>query len=404
MRALPLAVLLALGTPLALAQTAPAQPGNAVTGGDLPGSFKLPGADTSVRIYGYVKLDAVYSDKSAGVDSAADLMLVPQTIPVGPNAGANEKGQLKLGARESRIGVTTGTPTAWGALTTLLEGDFYGADGNETVSNSSGFRLRHAYGVLGSFGAGQTWTNFMNVPAFAETLDFGGPVGELFVRQAQVRWTQKFERGEWAVSLENPESVFAVPGTGVAFRADDDRYPDIVGRVTFNTSAGQYWIAALVRNIRADSAAAPAAADNKWGAGIAVSGVVPTIGKDDLRFEGYGGNGIGRYNNPGFYVDGVIDASGRIALPDVVGGYVAYRHFWTPDLRSSLVLSASRADNPAGTFGTINKSDRSAHVNFIWSAAKNVDVGIEYIRAQRETEDGQDGSLNRVQFSAKYAF
>jgi hypothetical protein len=122
------------------------------------------------------------------------------------------------------------------------------------------------------------------------------------------------------------------------------------------------------------------------------------------RFEGYGGNGIGRYNNPGFYVDGVIDASGRIALPDIVGGYVAYRHFWAPDLRSSLVLSASRADNPAGTFGTINKSDRSAHVNLIWSAAKNVDVGIEYIRAQRETEDGQDGSLNRVQFSAKYAF
>jgi hypothetical protein len=157
------------------------------------------------------------------------------------------------------------------------------------------------------------------------------------------------------------------------------------------------------RSIRADSAAAPAVVGDRWRAGLAGSGVIPTLGKDDLRFTGYGGNGIGRYNVPRLCVDGVIDPSGRIDLPRITGGCLACRHFWNSDLRSSRVSSASQADNPAGTFGTINKRDRPAHVNLIGSAWKNADIGIEYIHAQRRAEDGQDGSLNRVQFSAKYA-
>jgi len=364
----------------------------------------LPGSDTSVKIGGYVKLDAVYSSRSAGVNNDGDQLLVPQSIPVGPGAGDHERKQFKMHARESRLNIVTSTPTQWGGLTTLLEGDFFGGAGNESVSNSHNFRLRHAYGTLGGFSAGQYWTNFMNVAGLPEVLDFNGPVGNLFVRQAQLRWTQKFSGGEWAVSAENPESVFAVAGTGTTFRADDDRYPDIVGRINFDTSAGKYWVAALARNIRVDSAAAPAAVEDKWGGGLAVSGVIPVTGKDDLRFMAYGGNGVGRYNVPGFYVDGVIDASGGLSLPKIFGGYAAYRHFWTPTLRSTLVLSASEADNPSATFGTLNKSDRSVHLNLISSLAKTVDVGVEYIYGQREIENGQSGSLNRVQLSAKYAF
>src|SRR4051812_49212943 len=54
------------------ASASPAAASNALAGGDLPGSFKLPGSNTSVKLGGYVKLDAVFSDKSAGVGSTAD--------------------------------------------------------------------------------------------------------------------------------------------------------------------------------------------------------------------------------------------------------------------------------------------------------------------------------------------
>jgi len=33
-----------------------------------------------------------------------------------------------------------------------------------------------------------------------------------------------------------------------------------------------------------------------------------------------------------------------------------------------------------------------------------VDIGVEYIFADRETDNGLDGQMHRVQFSSKYSF
>ena len=84
--------------------------------------------------------------------------------------------------------------------------------------------------------------------------------------------------------------------------------------------------------------------------------------------------------------------------------YAAYRHFWSQTLRSSLVLLLAGEHNPDGAPADTNKATHSAHVNLIWSPVARSDLGIEYIYADRETEDGQKGHLNRLQASAKYAF
>ena len=395
-------VVLVFAAAAAQAQTSNTDP--PVTGGATPGSFKLPGSDTSVTIFGYAKLDAIFSSRSAGVAQLGDQFLFPSQIPVGPGAGDNEKGQFTFHARQSRIGVRTSTPSDWGPVTTLVEGDLFGADGNESSSNSHALRLRHAYGSIGNFSAGQFWTNFFNEAAYPETIDFGGPVGQIFVRQAQARWTQPFSGGDWSVSLENPESVLSQPGSATLFRADDDKWPDLTGRVRFETAAGRYSVQVLARNIRADSAASPAAIDNTWGGAIGVTGIVPAFGSDDFRFNVNAGNVIGRYQELSFFPDGHIDAAGRVRLADAVSGYAAYRHYWTAALRSSLVLSAARASNPEGTFGAINKRSESAHLNLIWSPVRAVNLGAELIHGKRVVEDGRAGSLNRVQFSAQYGF
>ena len=387
-------------------QAAPAAD-NVVTGGATKGSFKLPGSNTSITLGGYVKLDAVFTNPSAGVDTKGDLSLDPTAIAVGPNAANNERNQVKFGARESRLFVKTNTPTSVGDLNTHVEFDFYGADGNESVSNSHGFRLRHAYGTLGNFLAGQTWTNFMNPASLPDTLDFGGPVGQIFDRQAQVRWTQPFggpgsaASGQWSVGLENPEAVVQIPG-GASFRADTDRLPDVTGQVLFNTSIGKISLHGLVRQVRVDSKT-PAVVDQKVGGAVSVAGVIPTVGKDDFRFTASAGNAIGRYSD-GFFPDGVVGSDGQIRLPKQWGWFAAYRHYWFDHLRSNLVLSTASESNPAGAPASTNKSTASAHVNLIWSPVANSDLGLEYIYADRETEDGLKGHLNRLQASAKYAF
>ena len=373
----------------------------AVTGGATKGSFKLPGSETSVTIGGYVKLDAIYSDKSAGVGSTADQELEPGSIPVGANAGANERGQFKLHARQSRLFFKTSTPSAYGEVGTYLEFDLFGASGNESVTNSHGLRLRHAYGTLGGLLAGQTWTTFSDPATYPETLDFGGPVGTIFARQAQIRWTEKFAGGQWSVALENPETIAALPD-GTAFRPDDDRFPDFAANVHFDTVAGKFSLAGLLRQTRVDSLAAPASQDHKWGGGIGVNGIIP-YGRDDARFSVYYGNAIGRYAL-GFLNDAILPASGQLELANQWVAMAAYRHYWGQTVRSTLALSGVRTSNPAGTAGAVNRAAQSAHLNVIWSPVPQTNLGVEYVRGRRETENGQSGTLNRLQASAQYLF
>jgi hypothetical protein len=68
------------------------------------------------------------------------------------------------------------------------------------------------------------------------------------------------------------------------------------------------------------------------------------------------------------------------------------------------VLSSAGENNPAGAPANTNKSTRSAHVNLIWSPVASSDLGVEYIYADRETENRLKGHLKRVQASAKYVF
>ncbi|MGE5337468.1 MAG: DcaP family trimeric outer membrane transporter [Gemmatimonadota bacterium] len=376
--------------------------GNAVTGGATKGSFKLPGSDTSITLGGYVKLDAIYSDRSAGVDSTGDQELEPGSIPVGPGAAANDRNQVTLHARQSRLFFKTSTPTNRGDLGTYLEFDLFGASGNESVSNSSNLRLRHAYGTLGGWLFGQTWTTFSDVDAYPETVDFGGTVGQIFARQAQLRWTQPFADGDWSIALENPETVASLPG-GAAFRADDDRLPDLTTRIRLNTAAGRYSIAGLVRQVRVDSAANPAARSQKLGAAIGANGIVPIGAKDDLRFSAYLGNVLGRYT-AGYFTDGVVTASGQLQLPRQWIAAASYRHFWSPTVRSTLALSKLASEHTSEVAGNVNKNAESAHLNVIWSPFAQTNFGLEYIYARRETQDGQSGQLHRLQAAAQYLF
>jgi hypothetical protein len=87
----------------------------------------------------------------------------------------------------------------------FVESDFFGGGGTETVSNSHHLRLRHAYGKVGNFLAGQTWSTFMGANwLLPTTIDFDGSAGMANIRQAQFRWT--IEEG-LDFAIENPGNL-----------------------------------------------------------------------------------------------------------------------------------------------------------------------------------------------------
>jgi hypothetical protein len=89
-----------------------------------------------------------------------------------------------------------------GELKTIFEFELYGVgvDAGQTT-----FRLRHAWGELGDWGAGQTWSPFMDPDVFPNSIEYWGPSGMVFFRNVQLRWTPiQNENNIFMVALERP--------------------------------------------------------------------------------------------------------------------------------------------------------------------------------------------------------
>ncbi len=167
--------------------------------------------ETEIKVGGYVKVDGLISDYSkAPTRGVGEDFFIPSTIATSGDPGDP---RLNLHAKETRFWLKSFTPTERGDITTHFEIDFLlGQQGNERVGNSFSPRVRHASLSWGRWTVGQTWTNFLNTATLPDYLDFNGPVGVTFARQAQVRYTAPRPNGSWAISLENPETTLTPYG------------------------------------------------------------------------------------------------------------------------------------------------------------------------------------------------
>lgn len=357
--------------------------------------------DTEFSYGGYVKLDAMWTDTSSGQingDSIGRDFYVPSTVPVGPDVDTDPV--FDMHARESRFNLNTATMLDNGKeVKTKIELDFIGSvGGNERVSNSYSPRLRQAFITYDGFLFGQAWSNFQNVAALPEALDFVGPAeGTVFVRQAQARYTT----GNWSFSLENPESSITVNGARV--ETDDASLPDLTARYNFNADWGQIVVTALARQLTYKQAGADADTSSF---GLSVSGKFNVGQKDNIKFMLTSGSGLGRYVGLNVAHGAVYDGEDIDAI-DSTSGFVAYQHHWNEKFRSTFLYSFFEADNNDDLLlYSINPTESSVSysANLLYSPVKRMTFGVEYKIAERDTELGFDGDLDRLQFSARYAF
>lgn len=357
----------------------------------------------SYKFGGYVKLDALYSDFGDGAvsgDSAGRDFYLPATIP---NGGAGRESYLDFHAQETRVNFTSNHDLDSGVrLGTFVEFDFMLSDtGDERVSNSYQPRLRHAFFTWDGWLFGQTWTTFQNVGALPENLDFIGPAeSTIFVRQAQVRYS----RGPWQLALENPETSLTPYGGGNRIVTDDGRYPDLVARYNLDRDWGSFTVSAILRELRYENAAA-GIDDATAGYGVSLSGVVKAGARDDFRWMLSSGRGLGRYLGLNTADGAVLAADGRLQAIDSTGLFGSYRHFWSTRWRSNLTLGYLTVDNDIALTGTgVSRDAGSLHLNLIYSPQPQLDLGVEFLYAERAIESGDEGDLQRLQFSARYAY
>ncbi len=359
----------------------------------LPGYLQIPGTDASMKLGGYVKMSIVQSFDPVG---SAD-RFTPGSIPVPADPGDLEN-QANLTTRQSRLNLDMRRDSRLGPLRAFIEGDFAG----EGDTN----RLRHAYGQLGKVLAGQTWSTMVDIKATPEDIDFEGLNGRVNVRQPQLRFFPSFgENLELAIAVEDPKPD-VTGGTGLT------KVPDIVAAIRFTRWNRLHIKAALLlRQIRAEPDSNPGTDEKEDGWGLSVSGHinVPVWGdRDEFMYQLNYGDGIGRYINDLDSVggqDAVFDpATGELKALTAFGGYLAYQHWWSEKLRSTLVAGFTDVDNFGFQPDDAYRQTRRVTANLLYSPIPRVDIGAEMLWGERTNKDGSSADAVQLQIAAKYIF
>jgi hypothetical protein len=401
--------------------------------GSLPNSIRIPGTETSVRLYGFVKTNLFTDLDMANRGDAPSV----QSIPLGGSDATQRSGDTQFSARRSRIGFDTQTPTAWGPLNSRIEFDFAGDQPSASgAATSSGYmpRLRQAYAEVGGEvfrllvgQANSVWND-----GLVETLTDATFLNASAVRQAQIRATGRLAPGVTGmVSLEAPYTDYT-SNAGVFYPDSTldggaspamSTLPDLLGRVTWRGEAGDVSLRGLLRQLRIDTngtEATPSGSADAIGYGFALGGNLNMarlwsgFGADQAFGMAYFGEGIGRYFDSATSGQSAYSRIGLSGATDVsltpvpsYGVMLGYRHYWWPGLRSNLAYSYARLDNPSavsaftpGSAGAVaaNREMQMGVVNLIWSpfatAADGrvghgwLDLGVEYIHFRRDLEGG----------------
>ncbi|WDE10843.1 DcaP family trimeric outer membrane transporter [Thalassomonas haliotis] len=357
-------------------------------------------ADSPLEIHGYVKADFIYDLASKGAD-----VINYQTIPLDSNAG---EGHVRFHARQSRINVKKSFATPAGPLVTFVEGDFLGSGGNELLSNSAVFRIRHAYGRWGNWLLGQTWSTFVDVKSYPETIDLGNAAGQTLLRQPMVRYSKSFDNFKLMTSLENPETdVHFTEGTDNAIA--QDKQPDFILRGLVNKSWGHISVQYARRQLAVyEEIAGREETAKSSGYAVAITGKFKLPGRDDVRFSLASGRGAGRYiqESTNAAADLYLDADGKLQLSanDSSGGYLAYRHWWNDSWRSNFALGFAEVDyRKSGE----EESYHTYLANLFYQVNKRFLLGVEYAYGEREFTGGNEvsrGEIKRLELSASYSF
>ena len=358
---------------------------------------------------GFVKMDAMVTDTSDGRiadGSSGRLFYVPSTIPVGGATADGGDAYTDFHAQFSRFWLSADHVTDTGnKFKGYVEMDFFGGGsnalaGNETSTNTYAVTLRQAYVQWNKWLAGQTWSNFQDTAALPDAVDFVGVTdGTTFVRQAQIRYTS----GPWSFALENPQTTIQAyapyaAAAGARSNSGDNVMPDLTGRYVAKGDWGHFSVAALLRQFKA-------AGNTESGAAVSLSGKFNLGASDDIRWMANYGSGIGRYMAFGLGSDTMIDASGELHALDGYGGFVAWRHAFSPKLRGNLMYSAAQFDNDPALVGWgVTERSQSYHANLIYSPFPKLDIGAEIGWGQRSLEDDREGDLKRFHTHVKYSF
>jgi outer membrane DcaP-like protein len=366
----------------------------------------------SMEIYGFTMLDMGHDFEQIHPDWF-DTLRVTKLPSFEHEFG--EDNNTFSGVRQSRLGVRTSTPTTLGELKTTFEFELFGTgvDAGQTT-----FRLRHAWGELGHFAAGQYWSPFTDPDVFPNSLEYWGPTGLAWYRNVQFRWTPVMadpnslmfalerpgasgDQGSYAdrIEVQNIRPRFPVPDFTVAYkRTQNWGYARVAGQLRRIR-----WDDTLVDKFDLSGSA------TGWGLNFSTS--LKAGSKDVIRGAFVVGEGIENSMNDS-PVDIGIQNNFQNPVTPIVGKPLPITawslfvdHSWSAKFSSAVGYSRQDIDNTDGQAANAFKSGQYALGNLLYTPVPNAMVGAELQWGRRTNfSDGFQSDGLKLQFSFKYNF
>jgi len=364
----------------------------------------------SVEIYGFAMLDFGQNFNQINPNWFDTMRLTK--LPKSEEQFGKD-GSTFAGVRQSRLGVRSSTPTALGELKTTFEFELFGVGADEGQTT---FRLRHAYGELGAFGAGQYWSPFMDIDVFPNSLEYWGPTGMPLFRNIQVRWMPIKGDTRMTIALERPGASgdAGVLADRIELQNVKGRFPapDLSGEYRMGGKKGYFEVAGILRYMKWDDVL-----DDQFdlsgsavGWGVNLTSNVK-FGSDTLHLLGVFGEGIQNYMNDSPVDVAIVRNPGNTRTPvegkpvPITGFLVFYDHSWNSEWTSSVGYSAQYNDNTDGQAPDAFRNGFYALGNLLYSPVPNAMMGVEFQWGKRENfRDGFTSDATKIQFSFKYNF
>lgn len=348
-------------------------------------SFARTKAGAEVTLYGNIRADLLYQSEGGSADRLYNQI---NSVPL---KGHNESSdQLKSTLAATRLGLDF--KTADKDISGKIEVDFLGAN--------DGLRIRHAYFNYGQWLIGQTWSNFAVPDYMPETIDALGYVGGAVKRDAQIRYTHKFNaETQLVTALEDSKDALS-----------NMRIPVLSTRLnqSFADRAGALSLRGMVSEKRT-------VADNELAWGVGLGAKYDISAKTTLKADYYhvkGDSSLVSWTNQGF----AIDANKNImALNQFDSITVGVTQQFNSQWRGTLGYGYMKADENQDYIRYLsdptkaNKTLWQAWANVFYSPKKPLSFGLEYVYGERKAfvaaPNGQDtGEDNRFNAVAIYNF
>ena len=366
----------------------------------------------SLNLYGFVETDFI-SDLNSMNPNWFD-MERPTQLPSYKDEYGKD-GNFWASVRQTRFGIKANTPTAMGDLFARFEFDLTGVG---ALAGQTQFRLRYAYGQLGTVAVGQMESTFMDLDVFPNSIEAWGPDGMVFFRNIQVRWQPiDDKRSRFRIALERPGASgdAGLYSDRIELANIKPRFPvpDLTAQYRLKTDFGYVQLAGILGYMAWDQLTSDTVnlSGNATRWGLNLSSTINVMKADQIKAQVVYGEGMENYMNDAPLDIGVKTNFSNPTKPllgvplPVLGIMVFYDHTWNDRMTSSIGYSQVHITNSDGQLPSDFKMGQYALANVLYNPIKDLMFGVEVQWGQRQNNsDGWTANDTRIQFSAKYSY